>query len=64
MLEETGKVVEFENEFRLKDGSVRTCLMSSNCLVLDGEICVLNISRDITERKKMEQQLQKLNESL
>lgn len=43
-----------ESEFRMKDGSLRTCLMSAEMIEIDGEMCVLTALTDITERKRAE----------
>ncbi len=46
-----------EFEFRRKDGSRFTGLLSSSALELDGEACLLSVTRDITGRKRMEEAL-------
>jgi PAS domain S-box-containing protein len=50
-----GKVTNLEAPFRAKDGSIRTCLMSANIIDVDGETCILSITRDITDHKKAEE---------
>lgn len=51
----TGEPVRgVESEFRMKDGSLRTCLMSAELIEIDGEACVLTALTDITERKRAE----------
>jgi PAS domain S-box-containing protein len=47
-----------EAQFRLKDGSIRTCLLSAELLALNGETCVVTVINDITERKQAEHRLQ------
>jgi PAS domain S-box-containing protein len=54
-LREHGEVVGLEAEFRMKDGSIRTGLMSARLIEVSGEPCILSITRDITERKRAEQ---------
>jgi len=50
-------------EFRFvkKDGTVRWGLISASLLDVDGEQCVLSVSRDIDERKRMEDRLRTLS---
>ncbi len=38
-----------EAKFRMKDGTIKTGLMSARIMDLDGEQCVLSITRDITD---------------
>ncbi|MGD9488660.1 MAG: PAS domain S-box protein [Calditrichaceae bacterium] len=38
-----------EAKFRMKDGTIKTGLMSARIIDLDGEQCVLSITRDITD---------------
>jgi PAS domain S-box-containing protein len=52
-----GEVVGLEATFRFKDGSLHTGLMSAKVIDVEGEPCLLSISRDITERKQMEEAL-------
>ncbi|QQS37271.1 MAG: PAS domain S-box protein [Ignavibacteriales bacterium] len=54
-LSKSGEVTDFEAAFRLKDGKVRIGLMSARLIKVENEICILSITRDITERKKAEQ---------
>jgi PAS domain S-box-containing protein len=56
-LREQGRVLNFEAQFRLKDGSVRTGLMSAAPVLVGGEPCILSITRDISERKEAEVRL-------
>ncbi len=46
-----------EAEFRLKDGSVKTALMSARIINIDNKPHILSMTRDITERKKYEDSL-------
>ncbi len=54
-LREQGEVTGLEAPFRLKDGRIITGLMSAKILDIGGEPHVLSITRDITERKRLEQ---------
>lgn len=56
-LKEHGYISEMEAQFRKKDGSIVIGVMSGRAIVIDGVPCVLNISRDITDRKKAEEAL-------
>lgn len=53
-LRETGHVPNLEAGFRFKDGTVRTGLMSARIIQFGGELCILSITRDITQRKMAE----------
>lgn len=54
---ETGSVQNQEHEFRTKSGARRTILLSIELIDLSGVPCVLNILNDITERKRLENEL-------
>jgi PAS domain S-box-containing protein len=56
-LKETGEVNNLEAEFRLKDGTFKTGLMSARIIEINGEKCILSIARDISERKFAERAL-------
>ncbi len=56
-LGEKGAVCNLESQFRCKDGSLKTALMSANIVKLKGESHILSITHDITEQEKMEQAL-------
>ena len=53
-LRENGEVKNLEASFRLKDGQVKTGLMSARIIQVDDVACILSITRDITERKQAE----------
>jgi PAS domain S-box-containing protein len=56
-LKEHGQVEELEAEFRMKNGNVRTGVMSARIIQLDNEPCILSVTRDITERKRANEAL-------
>jgi len=56
-LQEQGHVSNLEVQFRLKDGRVKTGLMSARIIEIGGERCILSITRDISERKRAEEAL-------
>jgi len=57
-------VVNLEADFRMKDGAIKTGLMSANLIHLDGELHIFSITRDITARKKAEEEKTKLEAQL
>jgi PAS domain S-box-containing protein len=63
-LKVNGEVIGLEAQFRCKDGSVITGLMSAKTLTLNGEECVLSITRDISDRKRVERALEASNAAL
>lgn len=63
-LKQHGYIRNLEAKFRMKDGSIKTGLMSGSILKIDGVNHILNIIHDITERKRTEQQQWELQEEL
>jgi len=63
-LHENGFVRNLESQFRCKDGSIKTALMSASLVQLDNQPHILSITRDITDRKVLEKQFIKTNEQL
>jgi len=55
---EKGSVVNREEKLRMKNGEMRTFLLSAERLEIDGQDCLLVTSIDITERMKAQQALQ------
>lgn len=49
-----GLVTNLEAQFRRKDGTLTTALMSARILEMDGETCILSVTRDISLRKQAE----------
>jgi PAS domain S-box-containing protein len=56
-LKQNGVVKNLETQFRCKDGSIITGQMSACIITVNGEQCLLNITRDVTERKLYEEEL-------
>jgi len=52
-----GEVANLEATFRMKNGELRYGLMSASIIDLNGVPHILNITRDITERRRMEEEL-------
>jgi PAS domain S-box-containing protein len=57
-LAETGHVSGLQTTFRTRSGKIREIEFSAALVELDNVACVLSISRDVTEAKVLEQQLQ------
>ncbi|MDO7834449.1 EAL domain-containing protein [Sphingobium sp. HBC34] len=56
-----GEVIDnFECRLRHSDGSIRSALLSSRPIVIDGEACFMTSMVDITERKETEGRLERL----
>jgi len=56
-LKKDGEIVNLEAAFRTKGGDIRYGLMSASVIDLSGVSCILSITRDITERKRAEEDL-------
>ncbi len=59
-----GVVNNLEMRFRRKDGSLGTGLMSARVIEVDGEPCILSMTRDITDRKEAEERFRALEAQL
>ncbi len=55
-------VESWEALFRCKDGSLKTGLMSANMITIQGKPYILSITHDISDRKKIENQLKESRE--
>ena len=64
MLAHDGAVINLEAPFKKKSGEVLTGLMSARLIEVNGEACVLSITRDISERKRMEEDLRRTTRRL
>jgi signal transduction histidine kinase len=62
IVENNGDV--FESEHMRKDGSIIPCEVSARIIETEGIKLILNVARDITERKKAEAGLASVNEKL
>ncbi|MEG3844079.1 PAS domain S-box protein [Microcoleus sp. herbarium14] len=63
-LQEQGVVRSQECEFRMKSGSVVVCLLSAELINLEGELCMLAVMTDITDRKHAEEALRESQRAL
>jgi two-component system, cell cycle sensor histidine kinase and response regulator CckA len=59
-----GVCSNFETRFRLKDGSVKTGLISAHFIQRQGERCILSITRDISAREEAEERQRMLEREL
>lgn len=64
ILQEKGVVRNQEYEFRVKSGSVVVCLLSAELINLEGELCMLAVMTDITDRKHAEEALRESQRAL
>lgn len=56
-LQTAGRVENLESVFRCKDGSLKTGLMSAQIISIQNQPHILSITRDITGKKQVEEQL-------
>ncbi len=56
-LKDEGHVSNIEAQFRTKSGALRLALFAGELIEVGGETCLLAASKDITERKRIEEQL-------
>ncbi len=63
-LKRAGAVDNLESVFRCKDGSLKTAVMTARIINLKNRPHILSITRDITERKRMENALLESNSLL
>jgi len=61
-LKQNGLVENLESVFRAKDGTLIHALMSAKIIMLNNEPHILSVTREITDRKKYEQQIIQQNE--
>lgn len=59
-----GRVLDFEADFRTKTGMTRTCSVSGEFIEIGGKPYILGVIQDNTERKRAEDMIRRLNESL
>jgi PAS domain S-box-containing protein len=57
LLNTQGYVRNLEIDYRKKGGEIGTALLSAELIELDGQICILNVHNDITERRQVEKAL-------
>lgn len=64
LLRQRGRLLNAEVRFRHKSGRLFDSLISANIIDLGGEPCMLSITRDISERKRIEQAFVEQNRML
>jgi PAS domain S-box-containing protein len=55
LLHERGEVTSLELRFRHKSGRIFDSLISASLIEIEGEPCMMSLTRDISERKRIEQ---------
>jgi PAS domain S-box-containing protein len=60
----SGSVRDFAAEVVVRDGSVRSCLVSAERIEIGGRGCILAVTRDVTRQREAEAQLRELSETL
>jgi PAS domain S-box-containing protein len=63
-LEEQSSIRDFEIEFTSKQGEIRYISLAAEQLVINNEPCDIYLHRDITERKRAEEELRRASERL
>jgi PAS domain S-box-containing protein len=63
-LKDKGEVINYETEFQAKDGTIIPGLISARMIEIDGEACILAITRDMTVYKHAEKEKAELRERL
>lgn len=56
ILDREGKVVDYEMQYRRKDGTIIDVVLFMEQMVLDGEDCLIVTVTDVTERKRAEEE--------
>ncbi len=64
LLKTQERIRDRETQYRMKNGEIRTFLMSAEVIELEGQPHMITASLDITERKRAESEVRRLNEEL
>lgn len=60
-LEVLGSIKNFEFDFRTNSGEIKTGLMSIDLIHIDGQLLGISVVKDISDRKRMEEDLRRSN---
>ena len=63
-LKKEKRVRDFEAKIRLKNGELRMLLLSVEKIELDGQVCLLHVANDVTQRNRAEEALRALSAKL
>ena len=63
-LRDNGELLNFEIPFRRKDGTVWDSFFSARPIVMNGENCLIALTKDVTELKRAEDEKQRLETQL
>lgn len=63
-LKQYGKCFNLETVFRTKDGRDMPIIISATTVEIEGEVCIFSIVRDISDQKRAERVIHKLNAEL
>jgi|GEM_PF-179704 len=63
-LKNSGVVREFKMDFKMRDGSIKNALMFASLIEIDSESYVLTVFQDVTERKRAEEEKERLQAQL
>ncbi|MBW1712304.1 MAG: response regulator, partial [Deltaproteobacteria bacterium] len=64
ILKEEGRLTDYHLKHRMKNGEIRDFLVSADVVNINGEPCIINLSHDITDRKRMEEDKARLETQL
>ncbi|MGA2404781.1 MAG: PAS domain S-box protein, partial [Syntrophobacteraceae bacterium] len=64
ILQEQGRIEDFETQFRRKSGEIRDVSISGEVIELAGQKYILGLTHDITERKRAKEEKEKLEAQL
>jgi PAS domain S-box-containing protein len=64
LLVERGEIRNHEVRFRMKSGEILTMSRSAELIDLNGVPCIINVTRDISEQKRSEEEIRSLNRQL
>jgi PAS domain S-box-containing protein len=63
-LTDKARVTDYPIDVTIKDGSVRSCLVSAELIELEGHTCLIAVTRDVTESRLAEERLRETTEKL